>query len=207
LRWKISPVAEPSLRLLARPSSDSVTKIWLPSAAFIAALLNLTATGQTPSPSPRLAPYKERLAAAKSVKVETSLLGIDLGSSLEAARVRLDPLCDPTKPVLEAESEAGEDEHKAVWRLAKTDFASVYLKTDNKKRITYIEGTLRGGKEIPFDKIGQVEKAPIHSDTLVAWDVVRPGRRLLRVVARGTKRKANSITIFVVKRPTIGRSE
>jgi hypothetical protein len=196
---------------LARRRSGNVTHFSLLSATFIAGWLTLTATGQTPSPSPtrslKLAPYKERLAAAKSVKVETALLGIELGSPLEAARAKLDPLRDSTKRVLEAETEAGESEHKVVWQLAKTDFASVYLKTDNKERITYIEGTLRGGKEIPFDKIGQLEKAPIHSDTLVAWDVVRSGRRLLRVVARGTKGKANSITIFVVKRPTIGRSE
>jgi hypothetical protein len=196
---------------LARRRLDSVTFFSLLGAAFIAGWLALTASGQTPSPyltrSLKLAPYKERLAAAKSVKVETALLGLELGSPLEAARAKLDPLRDPTKRVLEAESEAGEGEHKVVWQLAKTDFASVYLKTDDKERISYIEGTLRGGKEIPFDKIGQVEKAPIHSDALVAWDVVRPGRRLLRVVARGTKGKANSITIFVVKRPTIGRSE
>lgn len=188
-----------------------MTKLWLLGAAFIVSLVGLAASEQTPLPSPvrslKLAPYRERVAAAKSVKVETSLLGIEIDSSLEAARARLDPLRDPRKRVLAAESEAGEGEHKVVWQLAKTDFASMYLKTDDKEQITYIQGTLRGGKEIPFDKIGQIEKAPIHSDTLVAWDVVRPGRRLLRVIARGTKGKANSITIFVVKRPTIGRSE
>jgi len=88
-----------------------------------------------------------------------------------------------------------------LWQLAKTDFGSIYVKADDKDRITYIAGFFRPGKEIPFDKIGQVEKAPIQTDKMVAWDVVRPNRSLIRVVARGSERKANSITMFIVKRP------
>ena len=188
-----------------------MSNLWLPGAAFATGLLLLTATGLTsspsPTPSPRLAPYKERLATAKSVQVETSLLGIELDSSLEAARAKLDPLSEPAQRPLEAKRESDEGEYKLVWHLAKSEFASVYLKVDDKGRITYIHGTLRTGKEIPFNKIGQVEKAPIRAENLVAWDVVRPGQKLLRVVARGTNGKATSIAIFIVKRRTIGRSE
>jgi hypothetical protein len=196
---------------LARRRFGRVSSLWLPGAALIAGLLALTATGQVPSPPPtpstRLAPYKERLATAKSVKVQTSLLGIEPDSSLESARAKLDPLCEPAQRPLEAKSESDEGEHKLVWYLAKTEFASVYLKADDKERIIYVHGTFRTGKEIPFNKIGQVEKAPIRGENLVAWDVVRPGQKLLRVVAQGTKGKASSIAIFVVKRRTIGRSE
>ena len=56
-------------------------------------------------------------------------------------------------------------------------------------------------EEMPFEKIGQLEKAPVLTDRVVAWDVVRPNRPLIRVVARGSERKANSITMFIVKRP------
>ena len=196
---------------MARHRFGRASSLSLPGAAFIAGSLVLAATGQTPSPSatpsPRLAPYKERLAAAKSVKVETNLLGIELDSLLETARVRLDPLCEPAQRTLQAEGESDDGEHKLIWQLAKTDFASVYLKADHQGRITYIAGTLRAGKEIPFDEIGQVEMAPIRSDNGVVWDVVKPGRKLIRVVARGAKGKATSITLFVVKRPPIGRSE
>lgn len=188
-----------------------MSNLSLPGAAFATGLLFLTAIEATPSPSPtpspRLAPYKERLAAAKSVKVDISLLGIELDSSLEAARAKLDPLSEPAQRPLEAKRESDEGEHKLVWHLAKTEFASVYLKVDDKGRVTYVHGTLRIGKEIPFNKIGQVEKAPIRAENLVAWDVVRPGQQLLRVIAQGTKGKASSIAIFVVKRRTIGRSE
>jgi hypothetical protein len=85
----------------------------------------------------------------------------------------------------------------------KTDYGSISVKADEKGRITYIAAHLRPGKEMPFDRIGQAEKAPILTDRIVAWDVVKPSRPLIRVVARGSERKADSITMFIVKRPRI----
>lgn len=150
----------------------------------------------------RLAPYKERLAKAKSVEVQTDILGIGIDSSLVAAHTTFDSLGDAAhRPNEKADDvEPDEREHKVLWQLAKTDFGSVYVKADDKDRITYIAGFLRPGKEIPFDKIGQVEKAPIQTDKMVAWDVVRPNRLLIRVIARGSERKASSLTVFIVKR-------
>ena len=161
------------------------------------------ASPSLPKP-PKLAPFKERLAAAQSVKVQTAILGIELDSTLESVHSKLDSLGDPTaRPVDEGDEAAkrSEGEHKVSWQLAKTDYGSVFVKADEKERITYIAAYLRPGKEMPFDKIGQLEKAPVLTDSVVAWDVVRPNRPLIRVVARGSERKANSITIFIVKRP------
>jgi len=164
------------------------------------------ASSSAPSPSerPKLAPFEERLAAAESVKVQTVILGIELDSTLESAHSKLDSLGKPSATSLDgADAAAGrtEDERKVSWQLAKTDYGSVFVKADEKERITYIAASLRPGKEIPFDKIGQLEKAPVLTDRVVAWDVVRPNRPLIRVVARGSERKANSITMFIVKRP------
>ncbi len=179
---------------------------------FFGILLLLVTAGSEPAmaePSPsaptassKLRSFKERLAAAESVKVKTNILGLELDSSLEKAHEKLDSLGNPARPSVEAAKEAkhDEEERKVLWRLAKSDFSSVLVKADDKERITYITGFLRPGKEVPFDKIGQTEKAPILSDRSVAWDVVRPNQPLIRVVARGEKRKATSITIFIVKR-------
>jgi hypothetical protein len=161
------------------------------------------ASPSLPKP-PKLAPFKERLAAAQSVKVQTAILGIEPDSTLESAHSKLDSLGHPTaRPVDEVDEAAkrSEGEHKVSWQLAKTDYGSVFVKADEKERITYIAAYLRPGKEMPFDKIGQLEKAPVLTDRVVAWDVVRPNRPLIRVVARGSERKANSITMFIVKRP------
>lgn len=198
------------------------TRLLLRAALIEAVIAFAWASGQTPLPtasppasvaaSPslrtplRLAPFKERLAGAKSVKVETDILGVKLDSSLDAAHAVLDSLCDSThRPKEDAgEAERGEHEHKVFWQLAKSDFSSLLVKADDKERITYILGSLRPGSEIPFDKIGELEKAPLLTDKVVAWDVVTPDNSLLRVVARGVERKASSITVFIVKRPPRG---
>lgn len=151
----------------------------------------------------RLAPYQERLAKAKSVHVQVDILGVGVDSSLESAHTTFDPLSDPAhRPTEKAnEAESDEREKKVLWQLAGTDFGSVYVTADDKERITRIEGFLRPGKEIPFGKLGQVEKAPIQTNEMVVWDVVRPNRALIRVIARGSDRKATTVTVFLVKRP------
>jgi hypothetical protein len=174
----------------------------------------------TPSPSPvasagfstpalttpsGLAPLEVRMANAKSVKVQTSILGLELGATIEQAHEKLDKLKDPSQSSKEEkeDSEKGEEENesRAVWQLAKSDYSAVYIKADDKGKITYLNAFLRPGKEIPFDKIGDVKKAPLQSANVIAWDVIRPHHPLFRVVASGKDRKANSIAIFTVKRP------
>jgi hypothetical protein len=189
-----SPPALIVVGLLAFGWPIADTSAWAPSSAASPSL----------SKPHKLAPFKERLAAAQSVKVQTAILGIELDSTLESAHSKLDSLGKPTaRPVDEGDEavKRSEDEHKVLWQLAKTDYGSVFIKADEKKRITYIAAYLRPGKEMPFDKIGQLEKAPVLTDRVVAWDVVRSNRPLIRVVARGSERKANSITMFIVKRP------
>jgi hypothetical protein len=159
----------------------------------------------SPLPSPQtLAPFETRLANAKSVRVMTSILGLELGSTVKQAHAKLDKLSDRAHPPKEEGEEPGEneEEHKVLWQLAKTDYAFIFVKADDKDRITYINGSLRPGKEIPFDKIGDSKKAPLQDANTIAWDVVRAGHPLFRVVAKGADRKANTITIFVVKRPS-----
>jgi len=179
---------------------------------FAFALPDCKTSASPPSPaaSPslsgpsKLAPFKERLAAAQSVKVQTAILGIELDSTLQGAHSKLDSLSQLAARPVDEVSEAGKgsgDEHKVSWQLAKTDYGSIFVRADEKERITYIAAYLRPGKEMPFDKIGQLEKAPVLTDRVVAWDVVRPSRPLIRVVARGSERKADSITMFIVKRP------
>ena len=128
------------------------------------------ASPSLPNP-PKLAPFKERLAAAQSVKVQTAILGIELDSTLESAHSKLDSLGQPSARPLDGADEAAgrtEDEHKVSWQLAKTDYGSVFVKADEKERITYIAAYLRPGKEMPFDKIGQLKKAPVLTDRVVA---------------------------------------
>jgi hypothetical protein len=168
----------------------------------------------SPSPPPASSPappqpnhpasFRQRLQAAESVKVDTTILGLHLFDSLARAHELFDPLAEPGHPAMEAAKDRGEreEETKVLWQLARSDFKSVLVKTDERGAVTYLTGFLRPGQEVAFEKIGDTKKAPILSDRSVAWDVVRKGQVLTRVVARGQNRKASSISIFVVKRPT-----
>lgn len=176
------------------PSSASSTASALPSPA----------QSKSPLPSYSLAPYEDRLAAAQSVKVMTSILGLELGSTLEQAHTKLDKLSDPAHPPKEEEEGR---ERKVLWQLARTDYSAVFVKSDERKRITYINAFLRPGKEIPFEKIGDTKKAPLQDINTIAWDVLRPNRPLFRVVASGADQRASSITIFIVKRAGHERAE
>lgn len=154
-----------------------------------------------PSPSPTVgSSLKDRRAAAKSVKVMTGILGVELGSTLEKAHARLDPLNDPARPPKEQkEREEGSIEHKVLWQLKATDYSSIYVKADREGQIEYITGFLRPGRELPFEKVGEVAKAPVRSETTVVWDVLRRKRKPMRVVATGQKSRASVIKLFVVK--------
>lgn len=171
------------------------------------------ADGQTPSPaaptttaelSLKTAPYAERLAAAKLVKVQTDILGVTVGTSLADARLRFSKFADAEHPpkvegdgsVAAAERE--ESEHKILWELSKSDFATAFIKLDGHDRVTYVQGKFRPGKEVAFTKIGELNKAPVATPNIIAWDVVRNDRPLIRVVAEGMVQRANTLTIFQV---------
>lgn len=147
--------------------------------------------------------FRDRLRNATTVKVKMDILGLEIDSSLEQAHEKLDPIAigKASPPKKDEDPGEGEGEQKAFWELKKTDFKSVFFKADAEGRVTYMLVTYRGGKEPAFSQIGQVEKAPVQSRDLIAWDVVRKGRPLIRVVARGHDSRAESITIFLVKRP------
>jgi hypothetical protein len=87
---------------------------------------------------------------------------------------------------------------KVVWQLEKTPFASVYVKTNDKRQVDYLTAFVRPGEEVPFEAIGDTKKAPLLSGTSVVWDVMRPNSPHIRVVAEGRERKANVIKLFVV---------
>lgn len=161
-------------------------------------------TPALPTPS-GLAPLEVRMANAKSVKVQTTILGIELGATLKEAHAKLDKLRDPSQATKEEKEDSEkadeENESRVLWQLAKSEYSAVYIKADDKEKITYINASLRPGREVPFAKIGDIKKAPVQSANVIAWDVIRPHRPLFRVVASGQDQKANNISIFVVKRP------
>ncbi len=165
------------------------------------------AKGPSPSPSPELkanagASFSQRLAAAKSAKVRDSILGIELGMEMDEVASKLDKVSDPrqSRKKEKEEPDEREEQHKALWQLVGTDYSAVLLTSDKHERVISIDGYLRPGKEIAFSEIGRLTEAPVQTEQMMAWDVLRPNHPLFRVVARGDKGKARRITIGVVER-------
>lgn len=170
----------------------------------VGVLQSAVAFGAEPAGSPAVraaskgASAEERLKVAKTVKVKTDILGVELGAPLQDAHAKLDPLSDPAQPAKMLKGRGASV--KVVWQLEKTPFASVYVKTNEKREIENLTGFVRPGEEVSFDAIGNTKKAPLQSDTTIVWDVIRPDRPHIRLVAEGRDRKASVIKVFVVPR-------
>src|SRR5207248_789227 len=67
----------------------------------------------------------------QSVKVMTSILGLELGSTLEQAHAKLDKLSDPRHP---PKDEKEGSESKVLWHIANTDYSAIFIKSDAEKR-------------------------------------------------------------------------
>jgi hypothetical protein len=157
-------------------------------------------TAQTPSPSPAVGTVEQRLAVARSVRVNTAILGVEPGDGLNSAHQKLDQFGKFATPPKQDRETEREGENKILWELDKTDFRAVLIKTDEHDRITSVTAYLREDKMKSFNQIGDTKVAPVVSDTQVAWDIVRPERPHLRLVASGKDGKAAVIKVFIVKR-------
>lgn len=140
--------------------------------------------------------FEQRLAVAATVKVTTSILGIRLDQPLKAAEKGLGKSVASRQSVSE-EGKSGKEEQgeKILFKLRDTDYSTVLLESDGEEKIKSITATLRDEKGKEFRDIGQVDKAPVHTPSMVAWDVVR-NKKHTRVVATGSDEKANTIKIF-----------
>src|SRR4029077_5576279 len=92
-------------------------------------------TPALPTPS-GLAPLEVRMANAKSAKVQTSILGLELGATLEQAHASLANLKAASQSAQEEkeDSEKGEQENESrtLWQLTKSEYSAVYIKADDK---------------------------------------------------------------------------
>jgi hypothetical protein len=134
-------------------------------------------------------------AAGSGHRIRDSILGIRVGSSLAAARARLEPLAvrQGGEPEKKERDERGEGRTKA-WTLKDPQYRSVALKVNDADRVIWITGFVRPGREIPFSRLGDLSAARA-TDSIAIWNVSTPGGGY-RLVARGEHRRARVISIL-----------
>lgn len=126
--------------------------------------------------------------------VINSILGVRLGASLEETQELLKPLGTMGG---RGTRDGG---RKEAWTLKGTDFASITYQTTGKGRVKWVMAFLRPGKEIPFEKLGDLKFATLRNQTDVVWSFEDPQGNY-RVAARGAEGRARVIYLMLVPSP------
>jgi hypothetical protein len=134
--------------------------------------------------------------AQKRSQVEGSILGVSVGARLDEARVRLDRIGTSDGRTTR------DGGRKEAWHLRETAFASIALKADAKGRVVWVSGFLRPGREIPFDKLGELTLAEGVTGTQAIWNVETPSGGY-RLVAKGQNGKAGVVYLLSLAAPPV----
>lgn len=82
--------------------------------------------------------------------------------------------------------------------LKKSAYNSIAYQADAGGRIQWVTGFVRKGREIPFEKFGDLSQAAYKSDQEVVWNVLRPEGNY-RLIARGSGGKAVVVHLLAIK--------
>lgn len=128
--------------------------------------------------------------------VADSILGVRPGATLAEARAKLKGL---VRSGGGGEAEEGEREggRKEAWTLKKSDYTSIAYQADDAGRVQWVTGFVRRGREIPFEKFGDLSQASFKSDQQAVWNVLRPGGNF-RLIARGSGGRASVVHLLAL---------
>jgi hypothetical protein len=126
--------------------------------------------------------------------VSDSILGVKVGMTLEEVHEKLKPLGTFGG---RGTREGG---RKEAWTLKKTDFSSVAYQTDGRGRVKWVTGFVRPGKEIRFEKLGDLSRATKNTEQEAVWNVERAEGNY-RLMAKGAGGRAQVIQILWVTLP------
>jgi hypothetical protein len=138
------------------------------------------------------APSSERSRIASSGQI----LGIGIGSEMEEAREKLDPLREGEDGAPEGEKEEGE---RAYWKLKETDYSWIIAWADKGGKITRIRATFRPDKPKPFSEIGDLGTATVNQPNAAAWNITAADGSPIRIVAQGPEQRASTVYMFSLR--------
>lgn len=174
-RSAVEPIT-PSLRPRTRRRAQ---------ATLLFALLTFFATAATSTASAQ---------TAAGARVSDSILGVEIGMGLEEARAKLKPLG----------TFGGRDTRgggrKEQWTLKKTEFTYVVYQTDGNGKVKWVTGYVRPGKEMSFEKLGDLGAASLKTEQEATWNVERPEGNY-RLMAQGSGGKARIVHLISLALP------
>ena len=137
---------------------------------------------------------------ANRSRVSDSILGVGIGTSLEEAQKKLEPLSMTSERSTDEDEDKEEGGTKRYWRLKGTNYTSVALKTNQKGRVVWVTGFVRPSKELLFSELGDTSRALRATDSQAIWNVATPNGGY-RLVAKGQNGRARVIYILSLATP------
>ena len=134
------------------------------------------------------------VTAPSSIESTNTILGVAIGSTLEEAHQKLDPLRDPASAEFrEKEAKEGEAGEKAYWRLIGTEYRWIMAWANKEGQLVQLSASVRPERPKPFTEVGDLARASTNLENAAKWNVQRPGGLSYDLVARGPNRQANNI--------------
>lgn len=138
-------------------------------------------------------------AAAGAAEIPPSpgqIMGIGIGSPIDEAREKLDPLREPGESAPEGEKEEGE---RVYWKLKETEYSWIIAWADDEGKITRMRAMLRPEQSKPFSELGDLAVASVNQPNTVAWNLTAADGTPVRIIAQGPAQRATTIYMFSLR--------
>ncbi len=132
----------------------------------------------------------------KEGRVNDSVLGVGIGTTLDEAHRKLDALG------VNGGRDTRGGGRKESWALESTDFSAVALKTNSKGEVVWISGFVRTEQAIPFANLGDVAATTRFTESEAIWNV-ETSEGGYRLVAKGQNGKAHVVYLLSLETPPV----
>lgn len=133
-----------------------------------------------------------------TIAASGKIMGVGVGSSLDEAREKFDPLREGEERAPESEKEKEEGE-RVYWKLKETEYSWIIAWAAEDGKITRMRAMLRPDRLKPFTDIGDLATAKVNQANAAAWDTKAVDGWPFRVVAQGPEQRATTIYMFSLR--------
>ena len=131
-----------------------------------------------------------------TIEASGSVLGIGIGTQIDEARAKLEPL----RKTFETPPDAKEQANKRIyWKLKETEYEWLIAWANSQGQITRLRARLREGSEKPFSEIGDLARATINTPDQAMWNVTGGKRPAFRLIAQGKDHRAITFYMFALE--------
>lgn len=132
-------------------------------------------------------------AAAQTIESTGKVLGVGIGTSMNEARAKLDPLRVADERAPDRKEKAGT---RVYWKLKETEYDWIIAWANREGEITRLRAMLRRERAKPFAEIGELSRATVNLPERAVWDIKHEDGEHFRLVAEGREQRAATLYMF-----------